>query len=79
MNIETIRTRLKENFRPFAVIVSSGNKYPVPHPGFIFLTVRTVIVADRKGDTVHLDPLHIAGLEDIRAHKNGGSKHRRGR
>ena len=35
MNLETIRERVKE-FRPFTLITSSGNKYPVPHQDFIF-------------------------------------------
>ena len=75
MNVETIRDRLKE-FRPFAVVASSGNKYPVPHPDFIFLTQRTVVIADQNGDVVILDPPHIVGLEDIHARKNG--RHKRG-
>jgi hypothetical protein len=75
MNVETIRERLKE-FHPFAVASSSGNKYPVPHPDFIFLTPRTVVVADQKGNVVVLDPLHVVGLEDIPARKNGHRKRR---
>jgi hypothetical protein len=76
MNLETIKTRVKE-FRPFRLVTSSGGKYPVPHPDFIFFTVRTVVVADQNGDAVILDPLHIVGLEDFRAGKNG--RHKRGR
>ena len=75
MNVEIIRERLKE-FHPFAVVSSSGNKYPVPHPDFIFLTTRTVVVADQKGNVVVLDPLHVVGLEDIPARKNGNRKRR---
>jgi hypothetical protein len=72
MNVGRIRARLKGGFRPFAVVMSSGDKYPVPHPEFIFLTQRSVIVADRRGYTFNLDPLHVVGLEDIP--KNGRSK-----
>ncbi len=37
MNVELIRERLHEvPFRPFAVVTSSGRKYPVPHTDFIF-------------------------------------------
>ena len=74
MNVQTIRTRVKD-FRPFAVITSSGSKYAVPHPDFIFFTRRTIVVADQNGDAVILDPPHIVGLEDIPARKNG--KHKR--
>ena len=76
VNVEHIRARLREGFRPFAIVTSSGNKYPVPHPEFIFLTQRTVIVADQRGYTVNLAPLHVVGIEDIRARHNGRSGRR---
>ena len=65
MNVEHIRSRLQGQFRPFAVVTSSGHKFPVPHSDFIFLTARTVVIADERGYRVNLDPLHIVGLEDI--------------
>ena len=76
VNVAHIRARLREGFRPFAIVTSSGNKYPVPHPEFIFLTQRTVIVADQRGYTVNLDPLHVVGIEDIPVHRNGRSRRR---
>jgi hypothetical protein len=79
VNVQLIRARLGERFRPFAVVTSSGDKYPVPHPEFILITERTVVVADTQGYVVHLDPLHIVGLEDIPARRNGAGKHRRKR
>ena len=79
MNVEHIRARLGNGFRPFAVVTSSGNKYPVPHPEFILLTPRTVVIADRRGYAVVLDPLHVVGLEDIRPSRNGRSTRRQKR
>ena len=76
MNVERIRARLKGGFRPFAVVTSSGDKYPVPHPEFIFLTQRVVIVADRRGYTVNLDPLHIVALDDSSTFRNGRTRRR---
>ena len=76
MNLEIIRERVKE-FRPFTLVTSSGNKYPVPHQDFIFFTVRTVVVATQRGDVVVLDPLHIVSLEDVPLRKNGKHKRRR--
>ena len=76
MNVKNIRTRLEDSFRPFSVVTSSGNKYPVPHPDSIFLTPRTVVVADQEGYAVVLDPAHIVGLEDIPSRKNGHRKRR---
>ncbi|MBI3849376.1 MAG: hypothetical protein HY298_03645 [Verrucomicrobia bacterium] len=78
MNLESVRERVKE-FRPFTLVTSSGNKYPVPHPDFIFFTTRTVVVATQRGDAVIIDPLHIVGLEDIRARKNGRHKRKQTR
>jgi hypothetical protein len=74
VRVELIRERLKEGFRPFTIVMSSGNKYPVPHPEFIFLTARTVVVADRRGFTTNLDPLHIVSLEDMPTVRNGKMK-----
>jgi hypothetical protein len=80
VNVGRIRERVQEEeFRPFAVITSSGHKYPVPHTDFIFLTQKIVIVADTKGSTTGLDPLHIVALEDIPARKNGRQGGRRQR
>ena len=79
MNVARIRERLRESFRPVAVVMSSGNKYPVPHPDFIFVTERTVVVADDRGYTTLLEPLHIVGLEDIPVGRNGRRKLRRKR
>jgi len=76
MNVETIRARIRESFRPFTVVTSSGNKYPVPHQDFILITERTIVVVDRNGYAVVLDPLHIVGLEDMRVRGNGSRKRR---
>ena len=65
MNVELIRAHVNEDFRPFNVVTSSGRVYPVPHPDFIMLTPRVVVVADLDGNVFRLDPLHIVSLEDI--------------
>ena len=74
MNVELIRARLKDGFRPFAIVTSSGNKYAVPHPEFILITQRTVVIADQRGYAMVLDPLYIVGLEDVPRKRNGRSK-----
>jgi hypothetical protein len=76
VNVELIRARLGNGFRPFAVVTSSGNKYPVPHPEFIMVTRRTVVVADHRGYAIVLDPLHVVGLEDLPRSQNGRSRRR---
>jgi hypothetical protein len=76
MNVELIRERLGPGFRPFAVVISSGHKFPVPHPEFILLARRAVVIADQRGYAISLDPLHIVGLEDLPATRNGRYKRR---
>ncbi|HXP63587.1 MAG TPA: hypothetical protein VN829_23990 [Dongiaceae bacterium] len=80
VNVERIRERVQEDpFRPFAVVTSSGHKYPVPHMDFIFLTSKVVIIADMKGSTTGVDPLHVVALEDLPARGNGAQYRRRRR
>ena len=62
MNVEHIRTRLKEEFRPFAVVTSSGNKYPVPHPEFVLIGRHNIVIEDAKGLLDIIDPLHVVSI-----------------
>ena len=77
MNVEHIRRRLSGGFKPFALVTSSGDKFVVPHPEFIMLHPRTVVVMDKDGYAAVLDPLHIVGLQEVRGVKNGRQKTRR--
>ena len=67
MTIEDIRKRLTGGFVRFTIRTSDGEKFPVPHREFIFVTPRRVVVADRKGYVNVLDPLHIVSIEEPRA------------
>lgn len=60
MNLEDIRRRLSNGFKPFIIRTSDGREFSVPHKEFVFLTKRSVIVADEEGYVDILDPLHIA-------------------
>jgi hypothetical protein len=62
MNLEDIRRRVRDGFRPFVIRTSDGREFPVPHKEFIFVTARSVIVADQEGYVDILDPAHIAFL-----------------
>lgn len=80
MNVQHIRARLEGAFRPFELITSSGDRYLVPHPDFIFITQRSVVIADEDGFTKLLDPLHIATIEDVpNTGRTRGSKRSRKR
>jgi hypothetical protein len=77
VNVEHIRRRLSGGFKPFALVTSSGDKFVVPHPEFIMLHPRTVVVMDKDGYAAVLDPLHVVGLQDVRGVENGRPKPRR--
>ena len=64
MTLEEIRKRLADGFRPFVIRTSDGREFPVPHKEFIFLTKRSVIVADKEGYVDILDPIHIASIRE---------------
>jgi len=69
MNVERIRKRINGGFRPFIVLTSDGREYPVPHPEFILVAKHGIAVADKDGDIVSIDPLHIVALKDMPARK----------
>lgn len=64
MNLDDIGRRLTDDFRPFIIRTSDGRELPVPHKEFIFLTNRSVLVADKEGYVDILDPLHIASIRE---------------
>jgi hypothetical protein len=71
MNIERVRQKLRNGFRPFALLLSSGKRYVVPHPEFIMIG-RNVVVVMGKNDTVTtIDALHITAIEDLPLPKRG--------
>lgn len=66
MTIEDIRKRLVGGFTPFTIRTSDGEKFPVPHREFIFVTEKRIVVADKKGYVNVIDPLHIVSIEEAR-------------
>jgi hypothetical protein len=64
MNLEQIRRRVQDGFRPFIIRTSDGKEFPVPHKEFILVTKRSVVVADQEGFVDILDPLHISSLQE---------------
>ena len=64
MNIERIRKKVTNGFRPFRICLTDGRKIPVPHPEFIAVGRNIVIVVDKNDDSVTIDPLHIMALEE---------------
>jgi hypothetical protein len=66
MNTEQIRLRLTNGFRPFAICLSDGRRFEVPHPEFILVGRHVVAILDQKDIVRTIDALHIVSVEDIK-------------
>jgi len=63
--IGQIKKRLENGFTPFALRLTDGRKYEIPHRDFIAMSERTVLVIDRDGWGVTINPLHIVSVDDL--------------
>ena len=74
MNVEMIRHRLKEK-GPHVLRTSDGHEYPVPHPEFVLVGRRNIVVEEANGFINIIDPLHVVAIRKGPAAKgkNGGS------
>ncbi|MGH7968287.1 MAG: hypothetical protein ACREIC_06110 [Limisphaerales bacterium] len=64
MNIERIRERVANGFKPFTISTSDGRHYPVPHPDFIALGKNVIVVIGKNDRVSTLDALHITSIEE---------------
>jgi hypothetical protein len=70
MNLNRIRERLENGFRPFLLELSSGKRVPVPHPDFIAIGKGVVVVLGKNDSITTADALHITAITDLpQAHK----------
>ncbi|MEK7685922.1 MAG: hypothetical protein AAB466_10920 [Verrucomicrobiota bacterium] len=69
MNVQLIVQRLRNGFKPFTLQLSDGRSFPVPHPEFIAVSRHAVVVMDKEGFPVSIDPLHIVSVDDRPATK----------
>jgi hypothetical protein len=65
MNLDEIRKRLTNGFRPFIIRTSDGREFSVPHKEFVLVTKRSVVIADEEGYVDILDPLHITSVQEV--------------
>jgi hypothetical protein len=63
--IEQIKKRLDNGFTPFALRLTDGRRYEIPHRDFIAMSQRTVVVIDRDGWSVSINPLHIVSVDEL--------------
>jgi hypothetical protein len=65
MNTDEIRKRLRNGFRPFRLCLSDGRKFAVPHPEFIAVGKKVVVVLDKDDFARIIDALHIVSVDDL--------------
>ena len=69
MNIELIRERVHSSVEPFLLRLSDGRTIKVPHPDFIIVGKKSVIVAGDHDLPKSIDPLHVVSMEEIPSRK----------
>ncbi len=69
MNIELIRERVHSSVQPFLLRLSDGRAIKVPHPDFIAVGKKSVIVVGNHDLPSSFDPLHVVSIEEIPSRK----------
>ena len=69
MNLDRIRERLTNGFKPFVLALSSGRRLRVPHPDFIMIGKNVVVVIGENDSVTTADALRIVALSDSPAPK----------
>jgi len=67
VNVDQIRQRTGNAFKPFALQLSDGRRVLVPHPDFVALGRNVVVVISENDRVIPIDPLHIVSIEEERA------------
>jgi len=63
--IEQIRKHLENGFTPFALGLSDGRRFVVPHRDFIAISSRVIVVIDKDELSVSINPLHVVSVKDL--------------
>jgi hypothetical protein len=63
--VEQIRKRLENGFEPFALRLSDGRRYAVPHRDFIAVSPKVVVVIGEDQLAVSINPIHIVSLDEL--------------
>jgi len=66
MNLDRIRERLQNGFKPFVIELSSGKRLKVPHPEFMAIGKRGLAVMGSDDSVTIVEALHIVAVEDLR-------------
>ena len=63
--VEQIRKHLENGFTPFALRLSDGRRFVVPHRDFVAISPKVVVVIGEDELAVSINPLHIVSVEDV--------------
>jgi hypothetical protein len=63
--IEQIKKRLDNGFAPFALRLSDGRRFAVPHRDFIAVSPKVVVVIGEDQLAVSISPLQIVSIDDL--------------
>lgn len=67
--VEKIKKKLEEGFRPFAIGLTDGRRYEIPHRDFILASSRDIGIIDKDDLIITINPLHIVSLDDLQPEK----------
>ena len=65
MNLEHIRERARNGFKPFRVQLSNGRTVDVPHPEFLIIGRNVIGVLGKNDVITTIDALHIVSVENL--------------
>jgi hypothetical protein len=78
MDIAGVREALhRQPFEPFNIRLADGRSLPVPHPDFVALTPRRVIVGAEDYSWSIIEPLLIVSLDSMSRRPKGGDGSRK--
>lgn len=61
MNTDLIRKRLRSQ-GPHVLRTSAGQEFHIPHPEFVLVGRRNVVIEDEEGQLEVIDPLHVVSI-----------------
>jgi hypothetical protein len=74
MDVAAFRDALhKELFEPFTIRLADGRSLPVPHPDFVAVAPRRIIVVAEDSSWSVLEPILIASLDYASPKPKGGN------
>jgi hypothetical protein len=63
--IDQIKKRLENGFVPFALRLSNGRRFEIPHRDFIAVSPKAVAVIDHDQLVVTISPIHIVSIDEL--------------